>query len=467
MPNQKNIFITMQTIRNQALSNFLLLFLFVFVTHSQAQQNLNSDKLHRYFTQLTDNDRFMGSVAVMAGGEVLFEEAYGIISEDGIPSTTETVYRIGSITKSYTATMVMKLVEQGNLSLSTTLDTYFPGMPNADEITIEQLLRHKSGLVNFTNLPDYMNYFTGETSRDEMLSRFQAAGTNFQPGESTEYSNTGYVLLGYIIEEVTGRSYSDALQEIILGPLNLTSTYFADGIDPDRNEADSFVFQQGDWQPASRTNMAIPHGAGAIVSTAEEVARFFYSLMNGEILSAESLDQMKQFEGALGLGLIRFPFGNKTFYGHNGGIDGYQSNGAYNPEEEITFAVLSNGMNYTFNDVLIGLLSITFGNDFDIPDFEERQAITLSKSDLGKYTGTYSSPNFPLNIEIFSDGGMLMAQATGQGAFPLTIYDDTTMGFEQAGIEMEFSDFSNGKYRAFRFRQAGQQFDFTLQEGSN
>jgi len=429
-----------------------------------AQQQVDTEKLNQFFTQLEDNNRFMGSVAILSGDEIVFEEAYGMISADGIPATPGSIYRIGSITKSYTATLIMQLIEQGDLSLDTTLNSYFPNIPNADKITIEQLLRHKSGIVNITNLPDYMTYFTEDTSREEMLARIQSAGTSFEPGENTEYSNSGYVLLGYIVEEVSGQPYAEALQEMIVDPLGLNSTYFGEGIDPELNEADSFTFQQGDWQPATRTNMQVPHGAGAIVSTADEVAQFYKGLLSGELLSEKSLEQMKRFEGPFGLGLIQFPFNDKTLIGHNGGIDGYRSNSAHYPEDDLTFAILGNGINYTFNDILIGLLSITFGNNYEIPSFEERTAISPEQSALEKYAGTYSSPNFPLDIVLFTDGNNLMAQATGQGAFPLTVYDVQTMAFEQAGIELTFDDPVDGRYRGFRFTQAGQQFDFMLQE---
>lgn len=452
----------MKALRN--ISLLALILLFTSIDPAAAQENINTEKLDRYFTQLAENDRFMGSVAVLSGDDIVFNEAYGMISAEGIPATPATAYRIGSITKSYTATMILQLIEQGELSLDTTLDTYFADMPNAGQITIEHLLRHKSGLVNFTNLPDYVEYFAGTQSREEMHSRFQSAGTSFDPGESTEYSNTGFTLLGYIIEEATGLTYDKALQDMIAEPLGLTSTYFADGISPEENEADSFVYQQGDWQPASRTNMEIPHGAGAIVSTSEEVSRFYHGLFNGELLSDESLDLMRDFEGQFGLGLIRFPFGDKTLIGHNGGIDGYRSNSAHYAEDNLTFALLGNGINYTFNDILISLLSITFGNDFEIPSFEERAALTLEQSALEKYTGSYSSPIFPLDIELFVDGDNLMAQATGQGAFPLTIYDERTMGFEQAGIELVFEESAGDRYTAFEFSQAGQSFRFSLAE---
>lgn len=196
-----------------------------------AQSDINTDKLNEFFTALHENDQFMGSVAVMKGDEMVFESAYGIISEDGVPATPESIYRIGSITKSYTATMILQLADRGDLTKSTTLDTYFPEMPNAGQITVEQMLRHQSGLVNFTSLPDYMEYFTNSRSRDDMLKLFTSVGTSFEPGENTEYSNTAYVLLGYIIEEVTGMSYADGLRMMITEPLGLTSTYFASGID--------------------------------------------------------------------------------------------------------------------------------------------------------------------------------------------------------------------------------------------
>ena len=446
----------------------IILTLFCFLLALQSSlvaqtTEIDAEKLDRYFTALYENDRFMGSVAVLDGEEIVFEAAYGVIDEDGTNANSETIYRIGSITKSYTSAMILQLIEEGSLTLDTTLDRYYASLPNADHITIEQMLRHTSGLVNFTNSPDYMNYFQGETTKDEMLERFRSLGTSFEPGTNTEYSNTAYVLLGYIIEDVTGLSYADALQERITDPLGLTSTYFASGIDSELNEANSFVFQQDQWQPASRTNMFIPHGAGAVVSTAEETARFFRALFNGELLSEESIEHMTSFEGPFGLGLLQFPFGDRTLYGHNGGIDGFQSNSAHYPGNDLSFAVLTNGMNYAFNDMLIGMLSITFGQPYEIPSFEERSAMTLEPSELENYTGVFSSENFPLDIELFIQGENLMAQATGQGSFPLTIYDEKTMAFEPAGIEIVFQDPENGQYTEFRFSQAGQQFDFTRQ----
>lgn len=442
----------------------LIAFSLMVLQPATAQNGVDSDKLNRYFTALEENDLFMGSVVVMDGDEVVFEEAYGIMSDGGKSATTESIYRIGSSTKSYTATMILQLVDQGELALDNTLNTYFPNMPNADKITIKQMLGHKSGLENFTNLPDFMEYYTDDRSRDEMLEKFESLGTSFEPGENTEYSNTGYALLGYIIEEVTEMSYADALQKMISEPLELNSTYYGSGINADKNEADSFLYQGNEWQPASRTNMFIPHGAGAIVSTAEDVAKFYHSLFNGGFLSDESLERMRTFDGTFGLGLIQFPFNEKLLVGHNGAIDGFQSNAAHYPGENLTFALLGNGLNYPINNILIGMLSISFGKEFEIPTFEERASITLDEDELSKYTGTYQSPQMPFAIEMFVENGILMARATGQGALPLTIYDEQTMGHEQAGIEIIFEEPEVDRYTDFELRQAGQAFQFSLEE---
>lgn len=434
----------------------------LFIQLSFAQVSLDSEKLDRYLSELQEYDKFMGSVTVLHGDDVIFQNAYGFADEDQTPVHTESVYRIGSITKSYTATLILKLVEDGELDLSDNLNRFYPDMPNADKITIEQLLRHRSGLFNFTNNPDYAEYYEGEKSREELLSLFEKYGTNFEPGENFEYSNTAYVLLGYIIEDISGMSYNDALQKFITEPLGMNRTYFGSGINTEQDEVHSFTFQEN-WTVAPQTNMFIPHGAGALVSTSEEVARFYRHLFEGDLLSEESLDKMTDLIGNFGLGIFLIPFHNKTALGHNGGIDGYQSSAAYFSDDEISFALLGNAMNYSSNDITIAILSAVFGHDFEVPDFEsESEVVELTKNQMEAYTGTFKSEIFPLDIEIFIQNGNLMAQATGQGAFPLTANTHTIMRFDPAGVVIEFDDLVADKYRSMVLRQAGQQFQFRL-----
>ncbi|CAN5411760.1 serine hydrolase domain-containing protein [soil metagenome] len=452
----------MKSIVQSALFLFFTFFSFFQVLYSQPNPDI--DKLDRYFTALEQNNRFMGSVFIMYEDEILFNRAYGIMAADGTPAVPESIYRIGSITKSYTDVMILKLVEQGELTLDSTLDQFFPSIPNSNTITVEHLLRHQSGLVNFTNLPEYIEYYLEPRNREEHLAYFEKIGTSFEPGANTEYSNTAYLLLGFIVEKLTRMDYEEALQKMIVEPIGLQSTYFGDGIDTAGGEAESFFYREGEWHLSPETHMSVPHAAGAIISTAGETAAFYKALFNGELLTDESFEKMVSFEGPFGLGMIRFPFHDNYISGHNGGIDGYQSNSAHDPDNNLTFAILGNGVNYNFNDILIGLLSIIYGMDFEFPDFKERQSIILTDEQLAAYSGTYTSPDFPLEIRLFAENGNLMGQATGQGAFPLTIYDEQTMAFEQAGIELLFEEREKERFQSFELRQSGMVYQFSLED---
>lgn len=402
----------------------------------------------------------MGAVTVMLGDEVIFEAAFGRATGNVAQATPDHLYATGSITKTYTAVMILLLVEEGLLSLDTKLDMFYPDIINADRITIEQLLRHQSGLTNFTNLPDYSTYYTEPRSKKETLAYFASLDAKYDPGTSTEYSNTGYVILGYIIEDVTGKSYGDALKSLITEPLDFSSTRMG----PGDMRTDSFNFQQGDWQKAPETDMSIPHGAGAIHSTARETALFYRSLLTGEILEESALREMTHYVGPFGIGLIRFPFYDYQAVGHNGGIDGYQSNAAYFTGQDITYCILANGVNYPFNDILTGLLRIVFDMDFEIPAFDEIVPVELPESELERYTGTCRSPGFPLEIMFMVQDGQLYSRATGQEAFPLTTLDELTIVFEPAGIEIRFEPVDNGRYTSFELKQAGMSFQFSRTE---
>lgn len=432
---------------------------------SKAQHSFDQEKLDTYLSTLVEHDKFMGSVAILEDDQVLFQNAYGFISEGEQPADIETAYRIGSITKPYTSTMILQLAEEGKISLSDKLDLFFPEIPNADRITIEQLLHHRSGLVNVTSVEEYMEYYSEGTTREEMINRMKKYGTNFKPGEKFEYSNSGYMLLGYIIEEVTDMTYGEALKQMIADPLGLEKTYYGMEISLDRGEAQSFSFSSNGWELTTETDMSVPHGAGAIVSTPTEVGLFLNALFDGELISEESLQKMKNLKEGYGLGISRIPFNERFAWGHNGGIDGFQSTSGHFPEEDLTFVLLGNGVNYSLNNIAIGTLSILFNNDFEIPDFSnEPKPVELSKNQLQAYTGYYTSDDIPLEVEVFMEEGVLKAKATGQGAFPLSAFEGGVMKFNPAGITMIFNSLSDGNYQGFELHQGGQTYQFTQKE---
>lgn len=432
----------------------LMTFAFQPLAVAQSGTSFNKAKLNTYLEKLFHQNKFMGSIAIDSAGRQVYARAFGYakLGDNKQQADTETRYRIGSVTKIFTATMIFQLIEEGKLSLSTKLTKYYPKIPQAKNITIEHMLRHQSGLYNFTNASDYPTWMTVQRSKEQLLQLFREDKPQFAPGSKTSYSNTNYVLLGFIIEDITGDSYAEQLQKRIAQPLNLTHTYYGDGINPNKNEATSFAYGQGQWTELPETDMSIPGGAGAIVSTPGDLTDFIHALFEGTLVSQKSLEKMTTIQQGMGMGLVKIPFNDRYAYGHDGGIDGFQSKLFYFPEEEIAYAFSGNGMSYSMNDIMIGALSIYFGSDFEIPSFD-KPTISLDAQQMQKYVGKYVSGQLPMDIELFVEDSTLMAQATGQSAFPLTATNKTTLRFERAGIVMEFDSLEAGRYQNFTLKQ--------------
>ncbi len=452
----------------QRFKNVLLGLLIVALMQSvalgQSSPTFDKQKLDTYLEKLDKENKMMGSLTIDSAGSKVYQKAVGFRDvERGTRPDADTKYRIGSITKTYTATMIMQLVDEDKLSLSTSLADFYPQIPQSESITIEHLLRHQSGLYNFTNAPDYPDWMTEPLSKEDLLQIFYEDDPQFEPGAQTSYSNTNYVLLQFILEDITGQSYANLLQNRIAKPLNLEHTHYGDGIEPAKNEAFSYQYQEEQWRSARETALSIPGGAGAIVSTTSEMITFIRALFDGKLVSQQSLDKMTSTGQGFGIGLAKVPFHDRYAFGHNGGIDGFQSHLSYFPEEDVTIAITTNGLQYSLNDILIGALSIYLGYEFKIPSFDEK-TITLSKEQMKKYVGTYATDQLPMDMELFIEGDVLKAQATGQQAFPLTANSETKFRFDPAGVVMEFDSLENGAYQHFMLYQGGGSFSFTRKE---
>lgn len=326
------------------------------------------------------------------------------------------------------------MITEGKLTLETTISKFFPQLPNANSITIHHLLGHSSGIHNFTDDDKYFEYMTKPKSREEKLQIIKKGGVDFKPGKKHEYSNTNYVVLSLIAEEIDKKYFSEILDARIVKPLNLTNTYYGKPVNIEENEAQSYGWS-GNWMKSSETDMSIPMGAGAIVSQPADLNKFFHALFNGEMLTEEMLGKMHNMNSGYGYGLFQFPFYDKVSFGHTGGIDAFQSMAAYFPDEELSISVTLNGAVYPINDIMIGALSIYFGNDYELPTFEKFE---VSAKDLRKYEGVYSAEGFPFDITITEKNGSLTAQATGQPSFTLEAFAEHKFRFRMAGIEMHF-----------------------------
>ncbi|WKV10836.1 serine hydrolase domain-containing protein [Marivirga harenae] len=400
-------------------------------------QDYGSSKADSLLNAIEEHDEGMGSVAVLKDGQLLYQKAYGFAEiKSKQKNNPNTLFRIGSISKTYTATLVMKAVEEGLLKLDDKLSKFYPEFENSDQISISHMLQHRSGLYNFTNSPFYVQYMTQAKTKSEMLEILLSTKNNFRPDEGHEYSNTAYVLLSYILEDVYGLKYGDILKEKILVPLKLENTYFAKAIDQSANASVSY-FRTAQWEVSPETNMMITMGAGGISATAKEVAIFYEALFNGEILEESSLSKMKEIKDGFGYGLFQMPYYDQKILGHTGGIDGFQSVAVHLESENLTVVILCNAVSYKRNDILLGLLAAYFGKEFEIPDF--KAGVALQREELIDFEGVYSSETFPLKITIsIADNSQLMAQATGQSAFPLTAINPYSFKFDPAGIKIVF-----------------------------
>ncbi|MEI9921423.1 MAG: serine hydrolase domain-containing protein [Bacteroidota bacterium] len=402
-------------------------------------QSFNKPKLDSLMDILAEKNNAMGSLTISRNGVVVYSRAIGysyISGNEKLPATNQTRYRIGSISKTFTATLIFQLIEDGKLSLTTTVDKFFPQLPNANKITISNLLNQRSGLHNFTDDPEYLTWMTLPKTKDDMLAIITKGGIDFQPNEKFSYSNSNYVILGYIIEKVSKQSYSKYLSNKITSKIGLSNTYVGAKIDTKKNESLSYRFLNG-WEQAPETDMSIPAGAGAIVSTPADLTKFIESLFSLKLVSSSSLEQMKTMTDGYGMGMFQIPFYDKRAYGHNGGIDGFASNLAYFPEDSLAVAYCTNGQVYPMNNILIGVLSIYFNKPYSIPTF------SLKTEDLDKYLGVYSSTQIPLKITITKNAATLFAQATGQSSFPLDATEKDKFKFDPAGIIMEFNPDTN------------------------
>lgn len=376
----------------------------------------------------------MGSVAVSKDGKLLYSRSTGYLDAiSKTPANENSKYRIGSISKTFTATLALIAIEKNKLALTETIDKYFPGIQNANKITIEQLMYHRSGIHDFTE-DNFISWLGQSKSKSDMVEIMVRGGSDFEPDSKAQYSNSNFVLLSYILEDVFDEPYPHILKKYILDPLKLHNTYYGGPIDHKVNECGSFYYE-AEWKNDTETDMSIPQGAGGIVSSPLDLIRFGNALFSGKLISHTSLEKMTTVKDQFGLGLFQVPFDEKRGFGHTGGIDGFRSLFFYFPEDKVSFALTSNGSNYNNNDIAIAVMSTVFNKPFAVPEFTEYK---ISAEELNPFPGIYASDMIPLKITITKKDNTLIAQATGQESFPLEATGPTSFKFDPAGITLEF-----------------------------
>ena len=410
--------------------------LFLSVRTIGFSQTFDKTKLDTYFQVLEKNNKFMGSVALSKNGELIYSKSIGYADlEHKIKATEKTKYRIGSITKSFTSVLIFKAIEKKKLDINETIDTWFPTITNSDKITIKHLLTHRSGIHNFTNNANYLQWNTQSKTEKEMIEIIQKGGSDFQPNSRAMYSNSNFVLLTFILEKTFNMSYSELVQTQIVKPLRLTNTYVFGKINPKNNESKSYHYF-GSWKKEAETDFSVPLGAGAITSTPTDLIKFANALFEGQLLTPESLKIMKTIKEGYGSGLFQVPFYSKIGFGHTGGIDGFRSVYSYFEDDKISYALTSNGTNMNNNDISIAVLSAVFNKPYQIPVYTN---YALTSEDLDKYLGVYATKQMPLKITVTKNKNSLIIQATGQQAFVVEATEKDKFSLDQVGAKFNFN----------------------------
>jgi CubicO group peptidase (beta-lactamase class C family) len=379
---------------------------------------------------------FMGSVLVARGDDVLFSRGYGFANlEWKIPNSPSTKFRLGSVTKQFTAACILLLEERGKLKTDDLVKKYMPDAPPAwDKITIYHVLTHTSGIPSYTDFPDH-NPVNPITPHD-LVAQFRDKPLDFQPGESWHYSNSGYSLLGYLIEKVSGETYQEFVQTNIFTPLHMNDSGYdiSAVILPQR--AAGYTPGPNGLVNASFVHMTYPFSAGALYSTTEDLLRWEQGLFGGKVLSAASLQKMTTpFKNDYAFGLEVHTLGGHKVIQHNGAINGFSTMLAYYPDETLTVAVLCNVNGPGPSQISPKLAAVAHGEPVVWPS--DRKEITVSPTILEPYAGTYELRLGLANV-ITLENGHLMSQISGQQKVGLFAESETKFFLKVTDAEVEF-----------------------------
>lgn len=279
------------------------------------------------------------------------------------PLENHHILRIGSVSKIYTATLILKLAELDYLRLDQKLSDFFPDYENVKDITINQLLNHSSGIIDVFSMPAVFisasNFPDKQWNPNRLAEKCMKKNLKFSPGSQHEYSNTNYIILGLIAEKATGKPVPELFEEYLLVPNNLNDTHLIPYMETPAALVNGYVHHFAlslhEWYVTEPDNTAwatIGFTAGAMAATATDLSAFIYKLFNGEIISQESLQLMTSFSGKYGLGLFKMNVNGTLYYGHEGEITGFESIAAYNPDTKVVISICCNTTPSNIKDLL-------------------------------------------------------------------------------------------------------------------
>ena len=360
--------------------------------------DLKGYELNSYMDKYNDEFLFSGTVSVKKGDDIIFQKGYGLASvEHGVSNTIDTVFRLYSLSKQFTAAAVLLLEEKGLLELSNKLSDYFPKITNLNKkITLYQLLTHTSGIFNYSDIEfSHTRIYNLHLSNDEIISLFKDKSLSFEPGADYEYCNSGYFLLSLIIEKVSGLSYEEFLNENIFNPLDMKDTYVDEGNKIIKNMATGYYINNRNLVHCNYIDMNNLRGSGNICSTVNDINKWTSGLFEERIIIKKQLEKMiTPYKSNYGCGV--FINNNTKCINHTGAAEGFLTQLNYYPQHKLTIQVLSNlGFTNTY-DICNNLASIVFEQEYSMP--QKPKSYELSKSKLNKILGMYKDSDSCIEV---------------------------------------------------------------------
>lgn len=421
-------------------------YLFVFVSNAQTKTN----PLTRSFDSLLNKEFKTGepgaAAIVVKKGEVLYKKGFGMADmELNVPVQPDMVFRIGSITKQFTAVCILKLASEGKLSLQDDIKKYIPDYGIQEPITVEHLLTHTSGIKSYTNVDTFWKHVRTDMTPREIIRLTEKDTLEFKPGTKYNYNNTGYVMLGYIIEKISGKTYENYLHQNIFTPLDMKNSYFGSESRIIKSRAKGYTKNEKEFFNSDYISMTLPHAAGSIISTVEDLWKWNKALYSYKVISKEWVDKLttpyKLTNGKstnYGYGLSISSIQGSPAYDHGGGIPGFLTYGIYMPKEEVFVALFSNCECKTPDGLATNMAAITIGKPYNF------KALPLKEADAKQYEGVYTYENVERIIQ-WKDG-KLTSQRGGRNVFELKMYETNKFFFEGSFSLIEFIKGSSGSF---------------------
>lgn len=386
------------------------------------------------------------TVLIAKNDKVIYRKAFGMANlELNVPMKPENVLQLASITKQFTSVAILILMEQGKLSLQDKLSKYISDYPRGNEIKLHHLLNHTSGIKSYTNIHEFRAKMRLDLSPEEIITNFKNVPLEFNPGEKYAYSNSGYVLLGHIIEKLSGISYEDFIQKNIFDKLSMNNSYYGNSYKVIPNRANGYQLYEGNYENAEYMSSTIPYAAGSLMSTVDDMFLWNKAIRNNTLISEKS-KQMAFTNYTLSYGkLSDYGYGwhinelaGMTTLEHTGGINGFTTSGIYVPDSNIYAIVLTN-RNDGKGPETYNIKAVSFLLDKPIVD---KVAVKLSEKQLKKWIGAYQFEDVIRFITY--ENGELYSMREGGRPLKLLPLSENEFRFEDLFTTYNFS-LKNGK----------------------